>query len=148
MDEVMQRRIHSSSTPEPNSGCWLWNHRLDKSGYGRIVVKDRPQLAHRVSYAAYKGHPAPDLHVCHTCDTPACVNPDHLFAGTNLDNQMDRKRKRKTLPEALPLWVTWHRQARRFQVVYRGKYIGIFKTLAGAEQALADFQLLCPNSSQ
>lgn len=82
--------------PEPMSGCWLWIGSLrDKSraDYGAFLVNGRLQRAHRVSYALYKG-PIPDgLFVCHHCDMPSCVNPDHLFLGTAGDNNADRTRK-------------------------------------------------------
>ena len=80
----------------PN-GCWIWTGRLFK-GYGTFSIQRAPRQqtnigAHRWAYTHWVG-PIPDgLVVCHHCDTPPCVNPDHLFVGTHQDNAIDRERK-------------------------------------------------------
>lgn len=70
-------------------GCWLWTRCLNGSGYGLINVGGRSKLAHRVSYELYKGIIPEEMCALHTCDTPACVNPDRLFLGTRVDNVAD-----------------------------------------------------------
>lgn len=85
--------IEDRCVPEPNTGCWLWILAGDKHGYGRIRVggKRGPLLlAHRASYEAHRGPIPPGLHILHSCDYPACVNPDHLRPGTQKDNADDR----------------------------------------------------------
>jgi hypothetical protein len=72
------------------SGCWMWLGAVDRDGYGFFRAARRQQKAHRVSYQIATGQQAGDLFVCHTCDTPGCVNPGHLFLGTNDDNVRDK----------------------------------------------------------
>lgn len=90
------QRLMAKVLPEPNSGCWLWNAGMVR-GYGRLQVgtsrSPRTELAHRVSYGLHYGPIPAGLGVYHRCDTPACVNPDHLFLGTQLDNMRDARRK-------------------------------------------------------
>lgn len=83
---------------EPNSGCWLWTGAVDKDGYGKLTVKYQDVRAHRVSYETYTGAIPEGLVACHKCDTPACINPDHLFLGTHADNIADRDAKGRHIP--------------------------------------------------
>jgi hypothetical protein len=69
--------------------CWLWTRKPDAYGYGVFSVNGRHTRAHRFSWELHHG-PVPDgLWVLHKCDTPACVRPDHLFIGTQMDNVTD-----------------------------------------------------------
>jgi hypothetical protein len=79
--------------PEPMSGCWLWHGAAFVAGYGYIIHEGRKRPAHRVSYELHNG-PIPDgMLVRHTCDNKACVNPQHLLAGTSQDNSDDCVRR-------------------------------------------------------
>lgn len=73
--------------------CWLWTGSADRDGYGRQRVGNRPRLAHRVSYALEHGDIPKGLLILHRCDTPACVNPAHLRAGTQQENMAERDAK-------------------------------------------------------
>lgn len=69
--------------------CWLWIGGKDNGGYGTIAYKGRTQKAHRVSWEIALGAIPEDLMVLHTCDVRNCVNPQHLFLGTQTDNMRD-----------------------------------------------------------
>ncbi len=84
--------------PEPNSGCWIWigSARSVRHGYlqyGEIRYMKRMMLAHRASWILHKGEIPDGLDVLHHCDTPLCVNPDHLWLGTQKDNVDDMIKK-------------------------------------------------------
>lgn len=73
--------------------CWLWSAGKFSSGYGQFRVGRLKVRAHRAAYDRLVGPIHPDKMLCHRCDTPACVNPAHLFVGTALDNARDRDSK-------------------------------------------------------
>lgn len=91
--------LHTDTT---SSQCWLWTGAKDKRGYGKINVAGRYVQTHRASWAEFKGDPGSRF-VCHHCDTPACINPEHLFLGSAQDNsddmvQKDRQAKGPAMP--------------------------------------------------
>ena len=71
------------------SGCWIWTGSTNGKGYGRVSVSGRMMVAHRVVYELYVGSIQKGLKLLHSCDTSLCVNPGHLFQGTQFDNIRD-----------------------------------------------------------
>jgi hypothetical protein len=86
-------RLDFLSEPEMNTGCRLWWGHSNHAGYGILHYGGRSNLAHRMRWTASFGEIPPGLFVCHKCDTPACINPAHLFIGTHQDNVNDRTAK-------------------------------------------------------
>lgn len=78
---------------QKTESCWLWTGCKSKYGYGQFTFRKKTTLAHRASYELAMGPFDNWLCVLHKCDNPQCVNPDHLFLGTQLDNARDRVAK-------------------------------------------------------
>ena len=85
----MAERLATHAYPEPNSGCWLWGGPTFVTGYGAVVVNGASKSAHRLAYEVANGPIPPGMFVCHKCDVPGCVNPDHLWLGTRGENNRD-----------------------------------------------------------
>ena len=93
----LSERVDRMSIPEPTTGCLLWLGPLNGAGYGKIKIDGRMSGAHRVSYAANVCAIPVGMMVLHKCDTPACVNPNHLFLGNAKDNIADAMKKGRAI---------------------------------------------------
>lgn len=90
-------RFMDKVVPVTESGCWLWTADTSGQRYGRFKLDGKTLYAHRVAWTLMVG-PIPDGgFICHKCDTPLCVNPDHLFVSDHKGNMrdMDRKGRRR-----------------------------------------------------
>ena len=77
------------------NGCWEWVGYFGSGGYGMMSRNGKNQRAHRISYEAYKGPIPKGMVIRHTCDNPACINPDHLIVGSQKDNVADREARNR-----------------------------------------------------
>lgn len=96
MNHLIERFLAKFDKTE---SCWIWTgytRKYRKQHYGQFRISGGMQLAHRVSFEIFKG-PIPDgMFVCHSCDNPSCVNPEHLFIGSHKDNMKDMATKGRT----------------------------------------------------
>jgi len=91
-EQALQSRILIDETTK----CWNWTGTKDKDGYGVFHWRNKRLRAHREALTVFGGiDVSSDLIVCHSCDNPSCINPDHLFVGTVKDNAQDALKKKR-----------------------------------------------------
>lgn len=86
---LFERFLDHVGPEDPDTGCWPWVGSLSGGGYGQIRNGDRMQQVHRAGWELKHGPIPEGMFVCHRCDNPRCVRPDHLFLGTHSDNMRD-----------------------------------------------------------
>jgi hypothetical protein len=100
MRGTLQQRFDAKWQLDPETGCWLWTASVRGGCYGTIrAVKHgcaRMRRASHIAWELYRGPIPEGAHVLHHCDTPACVNPEHLFLGDHAGNMADRDAKGRT----------------------------------------------------
>lgn len=89
MEERFFQKVNKTNS------CWLWTGALNSRGYGSMGVAGKAISAHRLSYTWFKGEIPEGMIVCHSCDVPSCVNPDHLWVGSYADNMNDMVNKNR-----------------------------------------------------
>lgn len=92
IDEFLWARVDRTNA----DGCWEWRGNRNGAGYGLVSIRyGRAHRAHRVAWELIMGPIPDDMVICHRCDNPPCVRPEHLFLGTKKDNTQDMLRKER-----------------------------------------------------
>lgn len=103
--EVDLKKFWSRVQRGNNEDCWLWTGSLGGAGYGQFLLFKRTLLAHRVSYILHSKKIIEfGMYACHKCDKPSCVNPNHIFLGTQKDNMSDCSKKNRTNKSYLTIY--------------------------------------------
>lgn len=91
--EKRKESLQKNKEIDPFTGCWNFTGSRNNQGYGWFSINGKAMGAHRASWILFRGEIPEGQIVCHKCDNPQCVNPDHLFVGTNQDNRIDCENK-------------------------------------------------------
>jgi len=89
----LEDRFWAKVNKKSSGTCWEWTATLNAKGYGLFGIEGRMRLAHRISWFLNSAKHPGALSVLHKCDNPRCVNPEHLFLGTQADNMKDMDKK-------------------------------------------------------
>jgi len=92
-EDVKTRFFEKVKMPKDRNECWEWTACCKKYGYGWFSFNRNSELAHRISWMIHYGDIPEGRYICHHCDNPCCVNPDHLFIGDHASNMYDKARK-------------------------------------------------------
>ena len=129
-----EQRFWSKVQKPIGEGCWLWTGWKNYRGYGGITINKKCIRTHRYSWQLHNGIIPQNMNVCHKCDNPPCVNPSHLFLGTNKDNISDCiKKGRKPITDTKGI-KHWYHKFTNDQI----KYIRNYPIYRGSGRELAE----------
>jgi hypothetical protein len=95
----MRKTLFERCSKDLKSGCWLWSGKVNDRGYGRLHIAGKDIYAHRAAWEQSRRQRIPEGKIiCHHCDTPLCINPDHLYLGTHADNHRDMDERGRRVP--------------------------------------------------
>jgi HNH endonuclease len=92
---TIEQWLAAQSEIDPLSGCHIWQGRRNSSGYPVVSFHGRQHLVHRLTWTLRYGRIRDGMELCHRCDEPRCINPDHHFVGTHQANMADMREKRR-----------------------------------------------------
>jgi hypothetical protein len=101
LPQLYERLIRDAEMLPDEPGCWLWAKGVSFYGYGALCYEGKSQRTHRLMWLAVHG--APEANVLHKCDVPACINPAHLYVGTQVENLKDAYRRGRKKFSPVPL---------------------------------------------
>lgn len=111
--KTLKDRLIEKIKINPENGCWEWQAAMMQSGYGKISIRRSVHTgAHRASYTVFNGEIPDGMVICHKCDNKKCINPDHLFIGTYLDNSKDAQSKGRVRCAPHPSYNTYKKGCR------------------------------------
>lgn len=119
MDGLKIQELIKARSVVTESGCWEWTSYKMTVGYGRFCFGGKARSAHRESYKAFVDEIPQGYWILHKCDNRACVNPDHLFAGTPKENTADMIAKDRRFDNRKPECVRGHDMTSGYQYEYR-----------------------------
>jgi len=94
----LQERLEKNIITVQDTGCWEWQAYKNEAGYAIMSLNNKTTRVHRIAYELYNESKIPNgLIVCHSCDNPCCINPEHLWLGTHADNVNDKVNKGRAM---------------------------------------------------
>jgi hypothetical protein len=102
-NQVYKDLLIRNSYVKPSTQCWIWlKAKADSDGYGSVRINKVNYRVHRLAYMLWNDvYDLDKLHVCHKCDVPPCINPEHLFLGNHSDNMKDREKKGRGVSKSI-----------------------------------------------